>query len=99
MPPDPPPPPPPSKNLNPASLQCYLRTSYVIFDVKKGKASFVFFFLVYISLASGGFCPQTSLVKKVNVRVYFCLNARIWINLGEKYGTKFGLLIYYSKNC
>ena len=27
---------------------------------------------------------------------FFCANVRIWINLGEKYGTKFGvLLIYY----
>ena len=31
-------------------------------------------------------------------RIYFCTNVRIWIDLGEKYGTKFGLLIYYPKN-
>ena len=30
-------------------------------------------------------------------RIYFCANVRIWIDLGEKYGTKFALLIYYPK--
>ena len=30
--------------------------------------------------------------------IYFCAKVRIWINLREKYGTKFGMLIYYKKN-
>ena len=29
--------------------------------------------------------------------IYFCAKVRIWIDLGEKCGTKFGLLIYYPK--
>ena len=41
--------------------------------------------------------PDTSCLN-VNV-IIFCTNVHIWINLGEKYGTKFGLLIYYTKNC
>ena len=31
------------------------------------------------------------------MRMYFCAKMRIWIDLGEIYGTKFGLLIYHPK--
>ena len=36
----------------------------------------------------------------LNVNVFICAKVRIWINLIEKYGTKFGfcLLMYYKKN-
>ena len=78
----------PSTNLNPHLYRVIL---YVIFDVKKEKPLFL-----YISLASGGYCPTDLLVKCEYI--YFCTNLRIWIGLGEKYGTTFGLLIYYPKN-
>ena len=29
--------------------------------------------------------------------MYFCTNVRIWIDLGEKYGTEFGLMFNYLK--
>ena len=53
-------------------------------------------FFFYFSLASGGCCPQILLVKYESI--YFCAKVRVWIDLGEKYGTKFGLLIYYIKD-
>ena len=59
----------------------------------KGKDSISF----YISLVSGGYCPPDPLVKYECI--YCCANVRIWVDLGEKYGTKFGLLHYYPKNC
>ena len=92
---------PPTRNLNPHHYRAIYAPSkvYVIFDEKKEKPPYF-----YISLASGGgggggggYCPQTSPVKYDCI--YFCTNVRIWIDLGEKYGTKFSLLIYYSKNC
>ena len=67
---------PPSMNLNPHHYGIYLRVWYVIFDVKKRRAS-IFFHSE--SLAYGGYCSKTPLVK--------CAKVRIWIDLGEKYGT------------
>ena len=53
--------------------------------------------LFYITLASGVYPPPRSTLVKCEC-IYFCAKVRIWIDLGEKYGTKFGLLIYYPKN-
>ena len=46
-------------------------------------------------MASGCYCPPDPLVKYE--RIYFCANMRILIDLGVKYGAKFGLLIYFPK--
>ena len=73
------------------SLQTDLCTWYVIFDLKKEKPPFCFFFIIYF--ASGGYCPHTILVKCECI--IFCTNVRIWIDLGEKYGTKYGLLLIF----
>ena len=43
----------------------------------------------------GAIAPQILLV--ICECIYFCAKVRVWIDLGEKYGTKFGLLIYYKK--
>ena len=63
-----------------------------MFDVKKEKPPFF-----YASLASGAAAPRPHLLN-VNVFI-FVTNVRIWIDLGDKYGTKFVLLIYYPKIC
>ena len=42
-------------------------------------------------LPSVGFCPPDPLLKYECI--YFYTNVRIWIDLGEKYATKFGLLL------
>ena len=76
-------------NLNPHHYRIYLCVRYVIFVVRNVKPPFF-----YISLASEGY-PSIPLVKRECI--YFCAKAPIWINLREKYGTKFGLLIYYKK--
>ena len=78
-------PPPPSTNLNPHHWG-YLRVWYVIFDVKRKKPLFF-----YISLAKG---PHPLVICKC---IYFCTNMRICIDLGEKYGAKFGLSILFIK--
>ena len=82
------PPEPPWHESESTSLQGYLRAWYVIFDVKKGKQS-----IFYLYLAR-----PPPLVKCECI--HFFTNVCIWIDLGEKYVTKFGLLlIYYPKNC
>ena len=84
----------PSHESESTSLHGYLCAWYVIYYVKKEKPPCCCFFK--IPLASVGYCPQTPLVNCECI--HFCTNVRIQINLGEKYGTKFGLLlIYYPK--
>ena len=83
-------PPDPKHGSGSTSLQGYLRAWNVIFDLKKEKPPFFFCFL--------GLLPPDPLVKCECI--YICTNVRIWIDLGEKYSTNFGLLfIYYPKNC
>ena len=78
---------PPSMNLNRHHYMIYLCTWY-----EKRKASIFLHFFGFWGLLS----HQISLVKCECI--YFCAKVRILIDLGEKYGTKFGLLIYYKKN-
>ena len=77
-------------NLNPHLYRIYLRVWYVIFDVKKCKASisFLHFFGFWGLLTSPLPAPLVTCEC-----IYFCAKVRIWIDLGEKYATKFGLLI------
>ena len=78
-------------NLNPNNYRA-VYTPVMKYVMLKRK-SFHFFF--YILWLLGAIVPQASLVKcECN---YFCANMRIWIDLGENYCAKFGLLIYYPK--
>ena len=73
-------------NLNPHYYRIYLCVWYVIFAVKNvNKTPFLHFFAP----------PLIPLVKCECI--FFGAKVCIWIkNLREKYGTKFGFLIYYQ---
>ena len=78
---------PPSMNLNQHHNRIYLCVWY-----EKRKASISFFTFLWLL---GAVAPLIPLVKCECI--YFRAKVRIWVCLGEKYGTKFGLLFYYQK--
>ena len=80
-------------NLNPHHYMIYFCVRYVIFAVKNVKPPFF-----KISLDSEGYYPPPPELLVKCECFYFCAKVRNWINLREKYATKFGLLIYYKKN-
>ena len=66
----------------------------MVFAVKNVKPPFFFTYLWLLRAINPP--PPIPLIKCECI--YFCAKVPIWINLGEKYGTKFALLIYYKKN-
>ena len=64
--------------------------------MKNVKPPFFLHFFGFWGLLPPSPPPPISFVKCECI--YFCAKVRIWIDLGEKYGTKFGLLIYHPKN-
>ena len=87
--PGPPPPLPSWHESKHTSLQGYLRAWYVIFGVKKEKPPFFLLFFGFRGGGGGVIAPQPPPppLEKCEC-IYFCTDVRIWIDLGEKYGTK-----------
>ena len=83
-------------NLNPHHYRIYLCVQYVIFAVKNVKPPFFIFLwllrAIKILNIDIEIAPRSPLLN-VNVFI-FCAKVRIWNDLREKYGTKFGLLIF-----